>query len=202
MQTHKQRLESRKHVHLTDQQWDVLIATPCRALVFNLQLLSEGWGRGVEIWSAFSLVLAFTLLCLFLSPTVTTFDEEFFQGMSVIVRSVCFVLIFLSLNIPLCILRAPARLTTDCAALKENLNQLRCNAIDIRIDQRTRDREAQSAASGRGGGGGGRSISIDGPHIDARVGTPQMLCTLLREDADGLILTQRLVPGQQCWSAC
>ena len=44
MQTHKQRLESRKHVHLTDQQWDVLIATPCRALVFNLQLLSEGWG--------------------------------------------------------------------------------------------------------------------------------------------------------------
>ena len=129
----------------------------------------------MEIWSAFSLVLAFTLLCLFLSPTVTTFDEEFFQGMSVIVRSVCFALIFLSLNIPLCILRAPARLTTDCAALKENLNQLRCNAIDIRIDQRTRDREAQSAASGRGGGGGGRSISIDGPHIDARVGTPQML---------------------------
>ena len=41
MQTHKQRLESRKHVHLTDQQWDVLIATPCRALVFNLQLLSK-----------------------------------------------------------------------------------------------------------------------------------------------------------------
>jgi hypothetical protein len=122
--------------------WERTVVEPCRQMIGEMRLLSEGWGRAVVLGWAGQLANAGGNLCVALSPCVAELLGKLGEhiGAPWLVYALQGMLIFravvLTPHAALAIAAAPAEVSTAADMLKEKLNDIRISDFSRETDDK------------------------------------------------------------------
>jgi hypothetical protein len=129
-------------VESIDQDWEDVVVDPCRRLISDLRILSEGWEKMVVLgWLVF-LLNACACVFLALSPCVMELLEKAAEHVSspwlvyIVQGFFLFVAVFVNPRLSFQIAAAPAELSTAADLLKESLNDIRIRDFSRETDEK------------------------------------------------------------------
>ena len=109
---------------------------PLRQLVDTMQILTDGWGRGMAAVAFSSVFMVLGQTCVLLSPMTDTL-VHFGPDTPLYTRMINCFFLFLFTMIPFSLAGGPAKVSTACDDLKETLNAIRlANPLSVEVDQR------------------------------------------------------------------
>ena len=152
--------------------WERTVVEPCRQMIGEMRLLSEGWGRAVVLGWAGQLANAGGNLCVALSPCVAELLGKLGEhiGAPWLVYALQGMLIFravvLTPHAALAIAAAPAEVSTAADTLKEKLNGIRISDFSRETDDKIVILE-RALANGNNGQGVG--FCVMGTVIDKKM---------------------------------
>jgi hypothetical protein len=118
------------------EKWEADVVEPIRGLVSTMQILTDGWGRGMAAISFAGTCMLLAQTCILLSPMTDTLDH-FGENTPLYVRISNVIFITLFGAIPFILARQPAQVSTSCEDLLESLNAIRlANPLSVEVDER------------------------------------------------------------------
>lgn len=149
-----------------DEEWQRTVIAPCRELMHDVELLTQGWSRGVVLKWGVDLLMASCVACAGLSPVIADLLGEANTGVSwslFVVRGSLPLLVLYFLTDMATVATAPASLSTKCDDLKESLNQVRISDFSKATDERVKilERALNMANHGQGIGSAVLGYVID-----------------------------------------
>ena len=127
---------------VSSKEWDRTVLSPCRRMIDDMRVLSDGWGRYVVLGWSFCLLSACGYACLALSPALAELLDEMGEHVGVSWLADVFQALFFYLavvrtpRIALDIAASPAEISTDADILKECLNDIRICDFSRETDDR------------------------------------------------------------------
>jgi hypothetical protein len=101
-----------------------------------MQIVTEGWGRGMAATSFAAVTMVLSQVCVALSPMTDRLDYWGEDTPTYIRLQGAFFTLGFTL-IPFLIALGPAKVSTTCDDLKESLNSIRlANPLSVEIDER------------------------------------------------------------------
>ena len=117
-------------------KWEEEVVVPLRQLVDTMQILTDGWGRGMAAVAFSSVFMVLGQTCVLLSPMTDTL-VHFGPDTPLYTRMINCFFLFLFTMIPFSLAGGPAKVSTACDDLKETLNAIRlANPLSVEVDQR------------------------------------------------------------------
>jgi hypothetical protein len=121
--------------------WERTVVGPCRQMIRDMRLLSEGWQRAIVLGWVSQLALTGSLLCLALAPCFTELVGKSCEHIGVpwlvYVNQGCFILVAAyGPRGALAIAAAPAEVSTAADTLKEKLNDIRISDFSRETDDK------------------------------------------------------------------
>jgi hypothetical protein len=155
---------------MSEDQWGSTVTAPCRAMIREMQALTEGWARGVLVAWGMMFWGIVALVCLALSPVVAEALTELGERLGatwllVAFRVFFFALAGFSVFLALEVASGPAEVSTQADDLKERLNDVRVSDFSREADEKVAiiERALSSANHGQGVG-----FQVVGTVIDQR----------------------------------
>jgi hypothetical protein len=155
---------------MSDDQWGSTVTAPCRAMIRDMQALTEGWARGVLVTWGVGFWTVVPLVCLALSPVLAEALTELGERLGatwllVALRVLFFVSAGFFVFAALLIAGGPAEVSTQADDLKERLNDVRVSDFSREADEKVAiiERALSNANHGQGVG-----FQVVGTVIDQR----------------------------------
>ena len=155
---------------MSDDQWGSSVTAPCRAMIREMQALTEGWARGVLVLWGMNFWTIVACVCMALSPVVAEALTELGERLGatwllVAARVFSFALAGLFVFVALLIGSGPAEVSTQADELKERLNDVRVSDFSREADEKVAiiERALSNANHGQGVG-----FQVLGTVIDKR----------------------------------
>ena len=118
------------------QQSNPLLLVLVSQLVEMMQIVTDGWGRGMAATSFAAVTMILAQVCFSLSPMTDRLDHWGEDTPTYIRLQSAFFITGFTI-IPFLIALGPAKVSTACDDLKESLNSIRlANPLSIEIDER------------------------------------------------------------------
>ena len=117
-------------------RWEADVVAPITQLVDTMQIVTEGWGRGMAATSFAAVTMILSQVCISLSMTLGFTLIPFLMAVSSKMVMLARLVLLANLKSNISQL-GPAKVSTACDDLKESLNSIRlANPLSVEIDQR------------------------------------------------------------------